>query len=129
MTVHRGEEQLILGLASGVTVEQAARAAGMSVRTAFRRLERPEFRSRVTRARTDLLERGLGRLAAASASAAAVLERQLEAESAAVQVRAAISILGLGGRLHEQLDLAERLEAIEDALNWQADAEAAPAAH
>src|SRR5690348_11060622 len=120
MTVNRGDELLILGLASGLTVDDAAQTAGMSVRTAFRRLEQPAFRSRVARARTDLLERGLGRLAAASAGAAAVLEQQLGAESAAIQLRAAVSILGLGGRLHEQLDLAERLEAIEDALSWKA---------
>ena len=46
-----GEDQLITALASGTTVREAAKLAGVTERTVNRRLEDAEFRARVQEAR------------------------------------------------------------------------------
>ena len=51
---------LVVALAKGDTVELAACAAGISVRTAYRRLADPAFRIEVHRARATLVEQALG---------------------------------------------------------------------
>ena len=49
----RADDQLRLALACGATVEAAAKKAGVSVRTAHRRLTCPAFRRSVERNGTD----------------------------------------------------------------------------
>jgi hypothetical protein len=53
---------LLSALAAGCSVEQAARAAGVSVRTAYRRLANPGFRVRLAAARDELIVATLGEL-------------------------------------------------------------------
>jgi hypothetical protein len=55
---------LALALAGGATVEGAARSAGVSPRTAYRRLDDPAFRGRVDEIRADMVRLATGRLAA-----------------------------------------------------------------
>ena len=49
-----GDELLLSALAAGSSVEDAARTAGLSVRTAYRRLADPTFARRLAQARDDL---------------------------------------------------------------------------
>jgi hypothetical protein len=112
----KGEDTLLLALASGQTVRDAARAAGVGERTAARRWADPAFRRRVTRLRAELVERATGQLADGMAEAVATLRRLLTAEGESVRLGAARSILELGNRLREAVELEGRLRAVEDRL-------------
>jgi hypothetical protein len=65
-------------------VQDAARRCGVSEGLVYRRLRDPAFKSRVTRARADLVERAAGGQAAGMTRAADTLAALLEAP---VQVR------------------------------------------
>jgi hypothetical protein len=54
------DEALLVALACGATVEGAARQAGVSRRTAHRRLADPAFLRRLAAARADMVQRATG---------------------------------------------------------------------
>jgi AcrR family transcriptional regulator len=104
---------LVAALAGGMTVAESARQAGIGERTVYRRLEDPAFRWTVADARGRLLEHAVGQLAEASTAAAATLRALLDAEADTVRLGAARSILELGGRLREWVELEARIAALE----------------
>ena len=104
---------LIIALASGAKVDAAARVAGVSESTVFRRLRGPNFRAAVTTARSEFTTRALGKLAAASTAAASTLRSLLKAESETVRLSAARAILELGAKLRESVELEARILAVE----------------
>jgi hypothetical protein len=106
---------LIAALASGLTVQDAATQAHVSERTARRRLEDAGFRRQVADARSALLEQAIGRMAGATTEAADTLRSLLKAESENVRHAAAKTLLELTSKGLEQLDLAERVEQLEQA--------------
>ena len=125
---HRGragaDAALVTALAVGATIEQAAERAGVSPRTAHRRLAEPEFRARVDEARAELLGRALARLQATCTSAVTTLADLLTAESESVRLGAARSILDVALRWREQDELARRLDNVEswiEAVDARAD--------
>ena len=105
---------LIAALAGGNTVEDAATTAGIGVATAYRRLKEPAFRQRVDDARAELIAAAAAKLGAASTRAVTTLEGLLSAESEAVQLGAARSILDAALKWREHQDLAERVRTLED---------------
>jgi len=107
------DDQLILALAGGATVRDAAAKAGVGERTAHRRLEDAAFRSRVTEARCRMFDQAIGQLAEAAATAVATLQSLLKNESATIQLRAARAILAHGQRLNESMSWELRLQALE----------------
>lgn len=107
------DELLAAALAAGSTVEDAAKAAGVGRRTAYRRLEDAEFAARVQQLRDGLVARATGKVADAMTAAAEKLKDLLDAKAEAVQLGAARSILELGLKLREQTELATRIEALE----------------
>jgi len=109
------DSALIAALASGLPVQDAATGAHVSERTARRRLEDPAFRRQVAAARAAVLEQAIGRLVDATTEAADSLRSLLTAESESVRLAAAKSILDQGFRGVELLDLAERVEQLEQA--------------
>jgi len=114
---HRGrrnaDELLALALATGQTVRGAAEVAGIGERTATRRWADPGFRTRVSALRGELLGTAVGKLADAAAQAADTLTALLGAESEAVRLAAARTILETGHRLREGAELEERLSVLE----------------
>jgi hypothetical protein len=56
----KAEEVLLLALACGATVEGAARQAGLSERSAYRRLADKNFRRRLREMRDDMVQRTVG---------------------------------------------------------------------
>jgi hypothetical protein len=118
---HRGrkgaDEALLLALACGATVEAAARSAGVSPRTAHRRLADPAFHGRVRQARADMVQRTSGTLTAAAAeSVRTLLELRKAPTPAAVRLGAARAVLEVGMKLREQADFEDRLAALEGRL-------------
>ena len=108
------DEALLLALACGATVENAARSAGLSLRTAHRRLGEPGFRERVQVLRSDMVERAAGMLTAASLEAVkTLLVLQEAAQPAGVRLGAARTVLEQGSKLREVADLQKRLSAWE----------------
>jgi hypothetical protein len=109
----RSEEVLLASLAAGDPVERAAQVAGLSQRTAYRRLNDPGFQQRLAHARDELVREALAGLASSASDAVRTLQRLLTAESEHVQLRAARTVLEQLLRLRETLELADRVSALE----------------
>jgi hypothetical protein len=109
----KGDAELVLALAGGQTVRAAARLAGVGEHTATRRVTDPAFRRRVAALRAEMVARAAGHLADGMAEAAATVRWLLAAESEAVRLAAARTILEVGPKLREATELEDRLAAIE----------------
>ena len=110
----RGDESLISILAAGTSVQEAAVQAGVGERTAFRRLNDPEFRQRLAHTKGQMLEAVSTRLVASASSACEELERLLKkAESESVRLGAARTILEQVLRMREFVEIDQRLLALE----------------
>jgi len=113
----RLDDQLLLLLACGATVEAAARSAGVSARTAYRRMEDPEFRRRLQKARDDMIERTSGVLTASSNEGVkALLTLVRDSHSDAVRLGAARAILEMCMKVRELTELEKRITALEEQL-------------
>jgi hypothetical protein len=109
-------DALALALASGKTITEAAAIAGLSRRTATRRVADPTFRLRVAELRAEMVGRALGKMADGMAAAADTLRGLLDAEGESVRLGAARSILELGNKLRESVELEQRLADLEQRL-------------
>ena len=107
------QDALVLALAGGQTVRGAAAAAGVSERTAFRRLADPDFRRQVHEARAGMMQQALGKLTAGMSQAADVLQALLKAEADSVKLSAARTILETGNRLRDACEIEQRLSELE----------------
>jgi hypothetical protein len=118
---HRGrqnaDESLAAALATGQTLRAAAVTAGIAERTAARRWADPDFRRRVAGLRGDLVQAAMGRMADGMSAAADVLRQLLTAQSENVRLGAARSLLELGVKLRETVELEDRFAALEAALS------------
>jgi hypothetical protein len=111
----RRDDALVLALACGATVEAAARQAGVSDRTVYRRLADPAFQKRVKDARTDLVRRSAGLLSAASGEAVrTLLALMKDAAPPATRLGAAKAVLEIGMRLRELAELEAEVRALEE---------------
>jgi hypothetical protein len=118
------DEALALALAAGQTLRSAAEAAGVSERTATRRSGDPAFRRRVGELRADMVARSLGRMADGMSDAADVLRELLAPGTPpAVRLGAARSLLELGVKLRDSVELEARVRAVEEAQKQGAAAE------
>ena len=115
-SVQKSADRILLqALACGATVENAARKAGMSERTAYRRLDDPVFLNQLEQLRADMVLRTAGMLTGAGMGAVKVLvELQNDAaQPAAVRRRSARDVLEMGLKFREIAQLEQRLAAIE----------------
>ena len=111
------DHQLLLALACGASVENAARQAGVSESTAYRRLADSDFGQRLKDLRADMVQRTAGALTAAATEAVrTLLELQKPSAPPAVRLGAARSVLEIGMKVREVADLEERLVALEESL-------------
>ena len=109
------DQKLLLALACGATVENAARQAGISVSTAYRRLDNPDFQRQLQKLRGEMTQRASGMLtAAAMESVKTLIVLQNGTTPPAVRLGAARSVLEIGIKLREVVDLEERLAALEE---------------
>lgn len=122
MTVRKGgDSALVAALAAGASVEAAAKSAGMSARTAYRRLEDPAIRKLIDEARAEIVARAVAKLSAASTQAADTLRRLLYSDSDFARLAAARSILELGMKFREHGEMSERLAALESLMEAQGE--------
>jgi len=114
----QANQMLLVALACGATVEAAAQKAGLSQATVYRRLLDPEFKRRIQQAQSDMVKRASGTLTAAGMEAIKTLLSLLQTSStpAAVRLGAARAVLELGTKLRDNVELEERLRALEERL-------------
>jgi hypothetical protein len=113
---NRGDQLLLGALAAGSTVEDAACSAGISTRTAYRRLANPGFAHRLAQARDDLISAALGELIDSASEAVTTLRTLLGASDERVRLAAAKATLEQLLRLRETLSLSQRLATLERAI-------------
>ena len=104
---------LALALASGMSVPAAAAEAQVCERTVRRRLKNPAFRRLVARLRGQMLEAALGRLAENMTRAADKVARLVDSGNEAVALRAARTLMTVGLRLRDSVELADRVHEME----------------
>jgi hypothetical protein len=107
-----GLPRFALGLASGLSVEQAAEQAGIPLRTAYRRVQEPAVRGMIAEARAVLIRGVAGKLAGHGQAAVEALAVLLADESARVRLSAATALLGHLFRSAEVADLAEQVQEL-----------------
>ncbi len=99
-----GDDRLLTALASGCHIGNAAATAGISERTAYRRLADPEFRAKLNEARESLRESILARLADAGHDAIGTLwEMMQSSEDENVRLKAAKTLLDSLMRSHSTM--------------------------
>src|SRR5262245_54699137 len=114
---HSADDALLRALACGATIESAARSAGISESTAYRRLNEPAFRRRLQDLRADMVQRTAGALTAAAQEAVrTLLALQKDDQPAPVRLGAARAVLEIGVKLREAAELEGRLAALEGQL-------------
>jgi hypothetical protein len=116
------DDMLIVALACGATVENAAQSAQVSARTAHRRLEDPAFKERVRIYKAEMVQRIAGMLTAGSLEAIKKLLGLLQDPKtpASVLVGAVRTLLEFGIRVRESAELEQRLVAVEQLLKEKA---------
>jgi hypothetical protein len=114
------DQQLPLALACGATVQSAAQKAGLSERTAYRRLADTSFQRRLRELRADMAQRTSGMLTAAAGEAVkTLLTLQKETTPAAVRLGVARAILEIGMKVRDATELEERLADLEQRMAQQ----------
>lgn len=110
----KNDDGLVLALARGLSVRDAAVAAGLSERTVSRRTAEAAFQRRVVSARDRLFAESFGRMAGTVNQAIDTLRELLAAESETVRLGAARAVLEYAVKLRETVEVVDRLAAIEE---------------
>ncbi len=117
----RKEELAIAALLSEPSHDLAAAKVEVDPSTLTRWLQKPEFRNAYRQARAQVLEGVIATLLRHADAACACLAGNLTAPKPGDQIRAAVAVLDHVMRGAELLDLAVRLEAVEQALAQRQD--------
>jgi hypothetical protein len=112
----RADEALAVALAAGRRVEEAAGIAGVSPRTASRRLREPGFAGRVRELRADMTAAAVGRLAECCSAASDRLAELVGSGDGHLAFKAAKAILELTFKAQEISELERRVGDLELAL-------------
>src|SRR5262245_55044702 len=105
---------LATAIASGTSASAAARQMDLSLSTVQRRMGDPEFRQLVADLRKEMLTSALGRVSQNMTRAADTVAALLDAEEPHIRLRAARALMTLGLKLHDCIELSERIEALEE---------------
>lgn len=113
--LHRRKLQLVQALASGLSVAEAAKRAGISPRTAYRYLRDEAVVEALRSVEQELLQTLARRLATLAVRATETLERALQDDAVpwSTRVRAADSLLDHAEKLAYLARLEERLSELE----------------
>ena len=115
-------EIFLAALVCGASVEAAARKADIPRRSAYRRLKDPKFLKRLQEARAEVTKRTSAVLSAGSLEATKALMELISPKSPpATRLGAARAIIELATKLREMVEMEERLQALEERLEAQAN--------
>jgi hypothetical protein len=116
----KANSSLLIALACGASVKNAAQKAGMSERTVYRRLADPAFQKQLESFHTETMQRAAAMLTSLSAGAINTLGALLDPSiPSTVRHKSACSILQLGDEQREKLELELRLATLEQRLAEQ----------
>ena len=115
----RRHDVLVTELARGESHTAAAKLAGVSRRTVQRKLDDPQFREEVKRARSGLIGDATGRVVGLLGAASKALSDLLASETESIRLSAARCVFDVALKLKECADLEDRLLAVEEQLNVQ----------
>jgi DNA-binding MurR/RpiR family transcriptional regulator len=119
----RLEDRALAALLSEATIAQAAAKANVSESTLLRWLAEPSFKARYRDARRQVVELAVTGLQQATSEAVATLSRNLICGIPASEISAAKAVLDFAVKGVELVDLAERVEALEQASELAAERE------
>lgn len=108
------QERALAALLSEVTLEAAAKKAGISTVTMWRHLRTPAFRAAYLQTRRQLVEETTSLLQRASKKAVSVLIRNLDCGVPSVEVSSARVVLDSAYRGVEQIEMEERVRQLEE---------------
>lgn len=108
---------LLAALAGGKSIQGAAKLCGVSEQTVRRRMRSPEFKQELSQARSAMLARAIGHLAAGSTESSITLRKLLKSSNEKIKLGAARSILELGVKMRENVEMAEELRLIKQRLD------------
>ena len=103
----------VLELMAGGTRPEAAKAAGVSLRTVERWLADPATKTEIEAGRRAAFAEALELLKAGAVRAAVALAGLLNSRNESIRLRAAAEILAAAMKAHETGELERRLEALE----------------
>ena len=117
----RQEEAALAALLSLPTIAEAATLAGISESTLLRWLREPTFQQRYRAARRQVVEHAISGLQQAAGEAVEALRRNLTCGVPASEIAAARAIIDQAVKGVELIDLAERVEQLEEAATQAAE--------
>jgi hypothetical protein len=113
----KGDAKLVLALACGASVENAARQSGLTERTVYRRLKDQAFKNQILAIRRDMIARAAGAMAAAAMeSVKTLLDLQKPSQPGAVRLGAARTVLEVGLKFREVTDIEQQMAQIKELL-------------
>jgi P2-related tail formation protein len=116
-SLERKQEEVIAALLTQRNMEEAARTAGVAVRTLIRWMKLPEFQKAYREARRAAFGQAVARLQQGTSAAATTLLKTMidPATPASVKVRAAEAIFNHAAKAIEIEDIEARVSALEAA--------------
>ena len=114
----RKREEAIVALLSQRNIDEAARVAGIGVRTLHRWLKEPEFQAAYRKARREAYTQSVARLQQASGAAVSTLLKIMvdPGSPPSTRVRAADSVLDHSAKAIELEDIEARVANLERAM-------------
>jgi len=112
-------EKSLIALLETTSVRQAAEKCGLSERTLFKFLEDADFKAEYRNARRQTVESAIAKIQNAASEAVERLRDLMHCENPVVEARCAQIIYENSVKGMEMLDLAERLEEVENEFSKQ----------
>ncbi len=116
MPKQTNKEKALSALVNSPSIREASRASGLSEETLYRFLKDKEFLAEYRSARRATVENAITQIQNATSEAVETLQRNLRCENPAAEIRAAQIILDNALKGVELVDILERLEQIENAV-------------
>jgi AcrR family transcriptional regulator len=112
----QNKEKILVALLEGVSIRDAAKSIGVSEATIYNYLKDKEFLDEYRNARRQTVENAIGQMQHAASEAVTRLRELQYCENPAVAARCAQIIFENSVKGMETLDILERLETLENAV-------------
>jgi hypothetical protein len=122
-TLSRRDQNLVVALLANPKMTDAARVAGVSESTIWRRLQDDTFQKLYREAQDKAFNSALGVLHGAGTEAIAALQENLTCGVPAAENQAAKTILDYTLKVREQFNLEERIKELESAIRARENAQ------